>query len=211
MSSYYSSQFRTHNTAVRVWDAILATSAASVFFEPFAPKAQTSTLEFGPSEFHNPIEIVYNEARSLWPEREIILVSIGAGAAPRNKFSGILGKIIETAQMASTGAEAIARKFEQEHTGTSVNTSLYRFNVREGLSDIGLEEYKSLKALEAESLKYLWMPDTSNHLLQCIRALSEINYEGLCSLLAVFSQLIVCSDREAQRNPKVRDAAIFWN
>ena len=47
----------------------------------------------------------------LWPEREIILVSIGAAIAPR-EFSGRIGASFEVVARISAHAEDISRAFE---------------------------------------------------------------------------------------------------
>lgn len=64
----------------------------------------------------------------LWPEREIIMVSIGADTAPRHKFLGELGASIEAVARNSAYAEAIAHAFELQEAEISVKTSLYRFS-----------------------------------------------------------------------------------
>ena len=72
----------------KIWEAARATTASSPLFDHFGVKAKGSIAEAGTSDDHNPVGTIYHEARILWPEREIILVSIGAGAVPRSKFSG---------------------------------------------------------------------------------------------------------------------------
>ena len=161
----------------KVWEAARATTAISPFFEPFRIEAKDSTVEFGAPHFLNPVDVVYNEARNLWPEREIILVSIGTGAAPRNRFSGRLGASIEAVKSISTQAEAVAHTFELQHTGASMKTSLYRFSAQ-NLADIGLDEYDAVAAIKAATQDYLGRMEMQDRLRRCVSELSEINYEG---------------------------------
>ncbi len=147
------------------------------FFESFRLEAKSSVVDSGVSNLHNPVGIVYDEACNLWPEREIILVSIGAGAAPRNIFSGRLGASIEAVKKISDDAEGIAHTFELQQTGTSMKTSLYRFSA-DNLANIGLEEHDAGADVEAATNSYLGRMEMQDRLRRCVGDLSEINYEG---------------------------------
>lgn len=134
-------------------------------------------VDFGASDSHNPVDTVYHEARILWPGHEIILVSIGAGAAPRNKFSGRLGDSIEAVARISAHAEGIAHNSELQQTVTSMSTSLYRFSAQT-LAHIGLGEHDAVADVEAATQSYLEKVEMHGRLRRCVSDLSEINYEG---------------------------------
>ena len=140
--------------------------------------------DFGASDFYNPVDTVFHEARILWPEREIILVSIGAGTAPRNKFLGRLGDSIEAVRRISKHAEDLAIPFALQQSGKSTKTSLYRFSAH-NLADIGLEELYARADVEAATDSYLRSREMQDSLRRCVRDLSEINYEGSFYLTVV--------------------------
>ena len=158
-----------------VWEAARATTATSPFFRHFGIEASRS-IDFGASDFYNPISIVWNEARILWPGRKIILVSIGAGAAPRNKFLGKLGASIEVVARISAHAEGMAHTFELQQTGTSMETSLYRFSAPT-LANIGLQEYDAVADIEAATQSYLGSTEIQGRLHRCVGDFSKINGE----------------------------------
>ena len=177
LRSYDNPQSPSPTVDCKVWEAARATTATSPFFERFGVEVQGSLGDFGASDFYNPVDTVYHEARILWPEREIILVSIGAGAAPRNKFSGRLGASVETAERISVHAEASATAFALQHTGLSTETSLYRFSA-ETLADIGLGEHDVVADVEAATQRYLRSMEMQDRIHRCVGDLSEISREG---------------------------------
>ena len=128
LRSYDSPQYPLPTIDCEVWEAARATTARANVFEHFEVEAKGLIAELGTPTSHNLVNNVYDEARMLWPGREIILVSIGAGTAPRQNFYGRLGASIEAVTRSSADAEAIAHAFELQQAATSVKTSLYRFN-----------------------------------------------------------------------------------
>ncbi|KAK0514422.1 hypothetical protein JMJ35_003039 [Cladonia borealis] len=175
LRSYDNPQSPCPTIDCKVWEAARATTATSPFFRQFGIEASGS-IEFGASEFYNPIDNVWNEARILWPGRKIISVSIGAGAAPRNKFSGELGASIEVVARASAHAEGITHTFELQQTGTSMESSLYRFSAPT-LANIGLEEHDAVADVEAATQSYLRSMEMQDPLRRCVDDLFEINSE----------------------------------
>ena len=125
LRSYDNPQSPCPTIDCKVWEAARATTATLPFFRQFEIEASGS-IEFGASDFYNPIDNVWNEARILWPGRKIISVSIGAGAFPRNRFSGKLGASIEAVARNCVHAEAMAHTFELQQTETSMEPSLYQ-------------------------------------------------------------------------------------
>ncbi|MGK2896124.1 MAG: patatin-like phospholipase family protein, partial [Candidatus Saccharimonadales bacterium] len=126
----------------KVWQACRATSAATTFFDPITFGKYGQTFVDGGVLYNNPIQLVHREARQLWPDREILMTSIGTGSAPGKAFQGNLKAIIESMTKILTQTERTANDFHQSHPEMVNNKSLFRFNVFHGLADIGLEEYK---------------------------------------------------------------------
>ena len=160
----------------KVWEAARATTATSSLFRNFGISAN-KPIEFGASDFDNVIENVWNEARILWQGRRIISVSIGAGAFPRNIFSGKLGASMEAVARNCFHAEATALTFELQQTETSMEPSLYRFSAPT-LANIGLEEHDAVANIEAATQNYLRSIEMQDPLRQFVDDLLEINGEG---------------------------------
>ena len=194
LRSYDNPQSPSPTIDCKVWEAARATMSDPPFFETFRLEATSSIVDSGVSNFHNPVGIVYDEARILWPEHEIILVSIGAGAAPRNKFSGRLGASIEAVKKISDQAEGIAHTFELQQTGTSMKTSLYRFSA-DNLAGIGLEEHDAGPDIEAATHDYLKRMEMQDRLRRCVGDLAQINYEGSFHLSVLIVSLTLCTYR----------------
>lgn len=176
LRSYDNPQCTWSTIDCKVWEAARATTANSPFFRQFGIGASGS-IKFGAPDFYNPIGNVWNEARILWPGRKIILVSIGAGAAPRNKFSGKLGASSEAVARNSAQAEGMAYTFELQQTGTSTEPSLYRFSAPT-LANIGLEEHDAVADVEAAAQSYLRSMEMQDPLRRCVDDLFAINSEG---------------------------------
>jgi hypothetical protein len=164
----------------KIWEAARATTAAPTYFE-------SSDTDLVPSLKQNPIMSIYAEARSLWPERNIQLVSIGAGGGVRNRFTASLGERIEGINQILLDSEDEARKFEYLHTGSSFHLTMYRFNPIEELQGVALDEYKVMSQIEARIMNYLRSMDVQDRMRRCIEELSEITYEGLKSLTLLLS------------------------
>ena len=160
----------------KVWEAARATTATSSLFRHFGINAN-KPIELGVSEFDNPIDNVWNEARILWPGRKIISVSIGAGAFSRNIFSGKLGASIEAVARNCFHAEATALNFELQLTETSMEPSLYRFSPPT-LANLGPEEYNAVADIEAAAQIYFESIELQDPLRRCVDDLFKINSEG---------------------------------
>jgi len=78
LRTYYGFDPQTLPETMSVLDALLATTAAMV---PLADKDSFPVrfpFKSGGLGWNNPIYHAYREARSIWPDREIVIVSIGA-------------------------------------------------------------------------------------------------------------------------------------
>jgi predicted acylesterase/phospholipase RssA len=67
-------------SGITIWEAARATSAAALFFDPIQIGHQL--FVDGATGMNNPVEIVLEEARSIWPNaiaRIQCIVSIGTG------------------------------------------------------------------------------------------------------------------------------------
>ena len=180
LSSYYSPRRGSDLLDVTtIWQAARATSAATTFFDP---------IEFGDEEFvdgatgaNNPSPQMWTEATDKWREgsewhlSEILqcMVSIGTGMpslAPfKDDILGIGGTLLQIA----TETQKTAEQFERDHADLQDKKCLFRFNVLQGLENIGLEEASQRKTIMAATRRYLESQDVFTRLQACAKNLAE--------------------------------------
>jgi hypothetical protein len=143
-----------------IWQAALATAAATSFFDP----VQIGACQYIDSALgdNNPIAHVEAEAKQLWSPRADLnptvkcILSVGTGhpwtvAIPHNaaKFARALVRIM-------TATEEAHDNFAQRwlHDGSLGRNRYFRLNVRGGLDDVGLAEYERVDVISAATTRY---------------------------------------------------------
>lgn len=102
---------------------------------------------------NNPIRALMEEAKHLWPSGSIgCIVSIGTGLGSSKDVGRSIRPLLETMKEISTDTEKVAREFNEEMAGQKV---YFRFNVRRGLEQISLEEWKELSRIKVATEDYL--------------------------------------------------------
>jgi hypothetical protein len=172
------------NIRATICEAALATSAATTFFEPV--KIRNRTFVDGGLRVNNPVYQVEGEASSIWrhDDGEIkplvkCFISIGTGT-PDLKAIETNGMKFLTKTLADivTDTEATATAFIGGWNKQFLEKRYFRFNVEQGLHDIGLDEYTKTGAMEGATDVYLNHPERKSRLKDCIRNLSLRH--GLC-------------------------------
>lgn len=144
-----------------IWEAARATSAAPTFFEPIVIDGEI--FGDGGVGWNNPTEEAIAEARQVWPNRPIgCLVSIGTGLEDpiqlgdkKNSLARSLMKkglpkqsfrieVAEYCVECITSCERIHRRLAEDGEGYGIGGSYFRFNVPQGMSKIGLEEWERI-------------------------------------------------------------------
>ncbi|ORY07783.1 phospholipase [Clohesyomyces aquaticus] len=156
-------KFRTYKTTevdevkCKIWEAGRATSAASTFFDPITIGPYGERFVDGAVGTNNPVEEVYQEARALWPQKDIqCFVSIGTGHPGTEDYGHKnLLAIIETLKRISTETEKTAEAFWKTQNERNLHGRYFRFNVTHGLEGISLEEYKEKAKIAARTNAYL--------------------------------------------------------
>ena len=140
-----------------IWEASRATSAASTFFDPISIGPFRETFVDGATGVNNPVEEAYQEARLLWPGRDIeCLISLGTGDQGVQAFgTSNMVAIVETLKRISTETAETAEQFQKTVLERSLQGKYYRFNVIHGLESIGLEEYQQQPRIAAATKGYL--------------------------------------------------------
>jgi predicted acylesterase/phospholipase RssA len=156
----------------KVWEACRATSAATTFFDPITIGPRGQNFVDGGILYNNPVELVYREAQDLWPDRNILLVSVGTGSAPGQRFDGHILDIVNQMKNLVTETERTANDFLLSHRAMEQSGLYYRFNVYHTLADVGLEEYKEVGKIADATEAYLDSGETGNKAKACIQKLS---------------------------------------
>ncbi|KAF8532821.1 phospholipase, patatin family protein [Trichophaea hybrida] len=132
----------------KVWEACRATSAVTTFFDPITIGNFGPTFVDGAIQDNNPVQLVHREAMDIWPGEETLLISIGTGSAPGRPFQGHIATHVEAMKRIVTQSEHTAKDFYYSYK-SMVDRSLYfRFNVTQGLAEVGLEEWRETGTIQ---------------------------------------------------------------
>lgn len=156
-----------------IWQAALATSAATSFFDP----VQIGDCTYGDGALgaNNPANEVQNEAGNIWCETTGKLeplvkcfISLGTGNGGINPISDkawkFLSKSLTTVAADTTlTAQHVATRWRHFQ-----DTRYFRFNVQQGLQDVGLAEYKEIGLMESATRDYLNNEETQPRIRNCV-------------------------------------------
>lgn len=141
-----------------IWQACRATSAAPTFFPPMVIGRPPTAYVDGGLGYNNPIRLLVEEARHLWPaSREIgCIVSVGTGTLASGDIGRTIQPLFESLKGMATDTEKTAREFKEEMKHKyGVNQVYFRFNVQHGLEQVSLEEWKELDRTKVATEEYL--------------------------------------------------------
>jgi predicted acylesterase/phospholipase RssA len=158
---------------VKIWEAARATSAASTFFNPITIGPYGQTFVDGALKHNNPINLVDLESSEIWPEQDRIIISIGSGSAPGEDLLGNLKDLAKKLAKIVTDTEEENELFRRKHQAMVDSQRLYRFNVLQGLADVGLEEHEAKARIVAHTGHYLGRSDTQRDIMACSSTLVE--------------------------------------
>lgn len=163
----------------KIWEACRATSAAPSFFDPITiGQANQKFIDGAAAGYNNPVRVVHQEAKHVWPDREFFLISIGTGGAQRKRFAGNLGRVAKAVAKILTDTEIPTDSFFKDHKDMVEKHLFFRFNVAQGLEDVGLEEYKELNTIADATQTYLDTGEIGQKMKMCIEKLRGIPQEG---------------------------------
>jgi len=161
----------------RIWEVARATTAAPTFFEPITIKGVT--YGDGGTGWNNPTAEAIAEAHKIWSTRPIgCLLSIGTGLEKSIQLSYaedgssegyrkfLLQKLAPSASFqlevarycvaSLTSCEKIHRDVSEQFRDRVIpHVNYFRFNVPQGLSDTGLDEYKKVGDIIALTENYM--------------------------------------------------------
>lgn len=153
--NYHSSWDTTDDCAI--WQACRATSAAPTFFPPMEIGTPPIAYVDGGLGYNNPIRALMEEVSHLWPNKKIgCIISVGTGVPESSDIGRKIRPLFETMKKMSLDTEKIAREFKEEIMSRYSGKNVYfRFNVQQGLGQIGLEEWKQMDRTKVATQDYL--------------------------------------------------------
>jgi predicted acylesterase/phospholipase RssA len=166
----------------KIWEAARATSAASSFFDPIRINIGGVGEEFvdGATGANNPVQELWNEAKDMWNPEPLPLdsnlkciVSIGTGVPCVEPFRTGLLEIGNTLVRMSTETERTAEAFQRAHSDLDDTNRYFRFNVRNGLEKVGLEDSSQKDTVMAVTRRYVESQDTFKLMKLCALNLAE--------------------------------------
>jgi hypothetical protein len=161
----------------KIWQACRATSAATTFFDPIEIGKYKQGFTDGATLCNNPVRKVLSETKNIWPGRETLILSIGTGEAPGQRLEGNVAHIIKGLVKITTETEQTANDFYNEYRELVDASRYFRFNAR-GISHIGLEEYKEVRAIAGATQVYMAKGETGKSLAAYVHELSKSISEG---------------------------------
>ncbi|KAG9760559.1 phospholipase, patatin family protein, partial [Aureobasidium melanogenum] len=143
------------NIRATICQAALATSAATTFFD--SVNIGDRCFADGGFGANNPVDEVEGEAINIWCQETGDLkplvkcfISIGTGNPGKKAFEDSLLKFLtETVVGIATETEQTDKKFHARWAKHYDDKRYFRFNVEQGLQDVGLEEYTKKGTIEA--------------------------------------------------------------
>jgi hypothetical protein len=181
-----------HAFEAKIWEAARATSAMPTFFEPVI----IDGLSYADAAigWNNPTNEAIIEAGKMWPNRAIgCLVSIGSGLekpiqldykAGKDSRSWLLNKLdpkssfkLELAKYcvdSLTSCEKIHQAVSSNYPDRiAVDRNYFRWNVPQGLSNIGLEEWMKVGDVVALTDSYMGQGDMKIRKIMVARLLTS--------------------------------------
>lgn len=162
---------------VKIWEAALATSAASTFFDAITLGPDNEKSVDGATGANNPINQVCAEAGDVWKSDEPlenslqVLVSIGTGVPSVEAFGNTLAAIGHTLKSMATETEKTAYEFLRANSKLHEDRRYFRFNVLSGLDNVGLEEAAKRPQIVAATRRYIIYEETQGQLKSCAETL----------------------------------------
>lgn len=135
-------------------EAVRATSAATGFFDPII--LEKMTFIDGAFGMNNPVSMLYNEAVKVWGKldgRINCYISIGTGDPGITNINNKAGTLLSA--MKSIVAETSTTANQFKDNGVVERQSYFRFNVDQGLQDVGLAEYDKEDVIRSATLDYM--------------------------------------------------------
>jgi predicted acylesterase/phospholipase RssA len=176
LRSYKTRRIGHENYDCYVWEAVRATSAAPLFFEPMTLQASQATFVDGGIRANNPIDYLMSEARSLWPDREVgCVVSLGTGVKLPQSLDvnkSRLHQVLQTLADIATDADNKAREFRDTAEGRGLVRSkrYFRYSVPHRVGEVDLADFEKMPYMESMTRPYV--VDVDDNIEECAQMLA---------------------------------------
>lgn len=146
----------------KIWEAALATSAATTFFDSVTIGKCGQEFVDGGGGHNNPVQEAFDAALSSFPSRDVqFVVSIGTGEEAGKGFGSSLKEVAKTLVSVATDTDETFALFARTHPDLKTEgpeTRLFRFQVDRGMEDVGLAEHEKIKTIAAATQVYMQSP-----------------------------------------------------
>lgn len=167
------------NLKPTIYEAALATSAATGFFTPVEIAGRT--FVDGALGANNPVDQMEEEAADIWcpatGELKPLVkcfVSIGTGNPGKKAIDDNLVKFLsETLVRIATETEETAKRFVGRWRQHYDSKRYFRFNVEQGLQGVGLAEYKEQGTIMAATEQYLDEQTRVSEIRACVENMKQ--------------------------------------
>lgn len=181
----------TRDCPATIYEAALATSALTTFFGPVSIGARKYVD--GTLGANNPVDEVESETSNIWcpdtrdPKPLVkCFLSVGTGNPGKKAIEDNLSKFLSKTLMdIATETEKTATKFIERWAQHFDEKRYFRFNVHQGLQDVGLAECQQQGAIEAATDEYLDDQEQRSRLRDCVLNLKQKQspYTKCCDIL----------------------------
>lgn len=162
-----------------ICEAALATSAATTFFDPVSIGARKYVD--GALGANNPVDEVESETSNVWcPEtrdpKPLVkcFISVGTGNPGKKAIEDNMLKFLsKTLAEIATETETTANKFIERWAQHFDGKRYFRFNVQQGLQDVGLAEFQQQGTIEAVTDEYLENQEQRFRVRDCVLNLKQ--------------------------------------
>lgn len=160
-----------------ICEAALATSAATSFFDPVSVGA--SQYVDGALRHNNPISEVEAEAQDIWCPNDgnssvedlkplvKCFISIGTGVPPKTEIPDNVIGLLSKLKSLATDTEAANKSFQDRWRRALLDRRFFRFDVAQGLQNVGLTAYKKQGTIKEATNEYLDKREQQNQLHDC--------------------------------------------
>ncbi|KAF2741815.1 FabD/lysophospholipase-like protein [Sporormia fimetaria CBS 119925] len=167
------------NISCTIIEAALATSTATSFFD--VAKIGNRKFVDGALGANNPIVEVEDEAAEIWSsehgeiQRQVkCCISVGSGDPGTKAINDqLLGFLSETLKDIAVETERTVTMFISRWRHHFDKNRYFRFNVQQGLQDVGLAEHKEQGLIEAVTEDYLTHQEQKARMRQCVLNLKQ--------------------------------------
>lgn len=127
---------------------------------------------------NNPIYYLLSEATDIWGADQLrsklsCVVSIGTGLLTLQPVRDDVLGILATLKEISTETEKTAERFRRDKSDLDNEGRYYRFNVDQGLEDVGLEESKKKAKVAAATGRYIASQAVFKQMMACANNLAR--------------------------------------